>query len=204
MKNLSWNPTWPAAVRCPEDNDIGNGATFEAGYQDMTNGLAYLKGKVDVFNYPEPVAIQRVLPATILRPHANATAFTIVLSHFIGLMSDNGWFSADLGPYIPDGATFTSIEARVLPGAARTGTNRMRVQVERSAFTDGAADAAVVVGAYDNGSAVEQIVTVAPAWTVAKSTHSYFVNIRSGNTAGAAADAVINMRLNFTAPGVRP
>lgn len=47
MKNLTDDPTYAAAVRCPEDGDTGEGATWEAGYQDLANRTAALKQNLD-------------------------------------------------------------------------------------------------------------------------------------------------------------
>lgn len=103
----------------------------------------------------------------------------------------------DLGPYLPDGATLTDVQVRILPGAARSAPNRMSVQVYP--YTgDGVQGAAIKAAADDSGSNVYQnIGATGLSVTINKATTRYIAQITSGTSGGSPNDRVAYVEITY-------
>lgn len=170
-------------------------AAVLAYVQGLTNRTRRLKNGL----HTSPV----VIPASAFRPASGtitAFGFTGSPDSFVSLkmLEASAYAVLDLGPYLPDGVTLNTVEIRVLPGAARAGTDRMRAVLGKSNFADGSGDAATFSDAYDNGAASEQVITVSPAWVIDKGAESYTFAIRTGNTGDVSPDYIYLARVSYT------
>ncbi len=110
--------------------------------------------------------------------------------------------------YLPDGAVITKLEALVFPGAARAGTNRMKIAITRTESnftTPGALYTIIEAGIYDNAAAALQVIASATlAETVNKSAgNNVILRVIAGNNASLNNDAFYAARITWTDPGPR-
>lgn len=110
---------------------------------------------------------------------------------------------------IPEGATITSVLALVDPGAARTGTDRMRLDVPATSGMVFSGAESVGVGTleagplYDDESTDLQGIGIASGGAIvaAKSAGYRYVRITAGNDAGTNFDHIYGVRVIYSDPG---
>ncbi len=157
---------------------------------------------------PAP-SIVRAYSGAIFKPHP-AAAWSEWINGSTGGWTSDATNSArilktSLNAILPEGATITNLEAMVNPGAARTGTDRMLLEVRRSTWDTTVSPPtdsfATPVQVYDDATANQQmIVASAISQTIDKDNTDLEVYIYSGQT-GAAADEFLMLEITYNNPG---
>ncbi|MBA3841089.1 MAG: hypothetical protein H0X39_00440 [Actinobacteria bacterium] len=96
-----------------------------------------------------------------------------------------------LDPFLINGCTIAEARVRVIPGAARTGTNRITLQlVKRQVFATGTDWAPVgASGVFDDGTTSEQTIALTAIGEVVDLTQwSYALRVIGGNDANTNLD----------------
>ena len=116
-----------------------------------------------------------------------------------------------LNDLLPEGCTITRLRAMVTPATARTGANRMLLELRRVTYTLPAAPAvtpasdssAVVFSAFDDLTTAQQMIdSTVISEPISKSTIDLVVSVASG-TGGSAGDLVHMLEITYTDPGRR-
>lgn len=108
----------------------------------------------------------------------------------------------DITKYLPRGAVLTAISVIVNPGAARTGTDRMSVQIWK--HTGALSGSQIGSTTYDDTTTNQQTITLSSlAETITSSHHSTAIFVSAGNDGASNQDAVLDITITFDDPGPR-
>jgi len=175
----------------------------------LTAWVAYLRGFVnevtDELIYPNPLARTLILSPSAFEQSISATWEApggVFTTGARGSLVDGAVLVADLSKIIPAGCTLSSVEVLLNPGAARTGGDRVAVDILEQT-PNFAVPAAYGTGtslgtAYDDGSSSTQLVTLAAVDEMLVSTNTLQLHIYSGQDAGAhAQDVIYAVRLSI-------
>lgn len=137
----------------------------------------------------------------LLRPEDPATSYGLdAKGTGISVQADSAVLGASVGELLTDRCTIKGFSANVNPGAARSGTNRMNIELWRTPRTG----VPVQIGStvYDDTTGSTQTLTSATVTEVVdRANNTYHLRVQMGNTAGAAPDVVIWLGLSVLEAG---
>lgn len=230
--NITDTSTFTDPIQGPADDDPQLADSYNLGFQGVANRTRYLADRLGgadgsgEWSYPTPRA--RHIPISLadgreIRDTSGgtpewrfATSPSVAIVWFS--LVDSGRILFPLGAMLRDGMVITDVQVIVAPGAARSGTNGVRVGLYYVApsFATPASNPitpAIVGGAYkyDDGTANKQLITLASVLgaghTVvlndATSHRDYFLEVRAGNTGAVNADSLYGVVLFANEPGPR-
>lgn len=176
-------------------NTLAKWATyFKQGFADLQTRISS-----DEWVYPTGKSRTVRISGVALAGPAGAPAQTARDYVFVATSSSAHAY-LDLCAYVPTGATVTKIEARVKPGAARSGTNRVTL-----AYYSGSGDSGGTFSSsyYDDTTANAQTIGTGTISLAADCAKRQVVDLRAGNTASADNDEFLWVDITFTDPGPR-
>lgn len=190
----------------PADSDPADRTYIVTLAQGLANRTRHVK------NYLEPAGVVLPAPQTVVH---RCTALGVTPKFTGGACEwtsvDGGqWRSEvnsttlelDLTQRLPRAASITRVRARVLPGAARSGTARMRLGLVGLDLSFVGAESEE---AYDNAAASAQWLDIdlTGAPLPVANAAMWFLQVRAGNTGGSAKDFVYGFEITFTTSTIR-
>jgi hypothetical protein len=119
-----------------------------------------------------------------------------------GRMAFNGDFAAAFYPLdglMHYGRTISEIAVEVKPGAARSGTSRMRLGLtKRPVFSNTTDWSAMIAAQFDDGTATEQSIVCTPTEVIDTTINSYALWLIAGNNASTAIDSLMGASITLT------
>lgn len=208
-KNLTDVSAFTAPVVVPVDADLANALSVETPFQALANRGRYLLNVLEATQALPGLPRTVDIPGSGFVPGSTSGAADWEILDGGELLSRVNLPKAfcDIRGLLPHGATLISVLAMWTPGAARTGTSRMRFSfMERTLDWDtpGNGTESPVVDFRDFGSITTLHVSASGVITTAiNSQKQQFFRVVGGSDAGSNNDIFNGVRLVFTDPGPR-
>lgn len=196
--NLTDVDTFTATIAVPASADARTAASVQTPFQSLANRTAYLKERLDRISGVWEDAVTRIPMTSAAQPDAPGSWSELGFGKWQSEDNLTGICIPLDAANFPHGCTVTAYSVRVNPGAARTGSNKMEMSLQRKT-------AAGVVSsldfADDDGTTNEQTIPSSGlSFTLDRATYEYFIYVTSGHDGGTNKDTLIGASVTRTLP----
>lgn len=189
--NITDSATYTTPVQVPSDGEPANVASLILPIQALSNRTAYAKARLDALTAARTVT--RCVNVTT-GGYAASGGWSINSLGNWGSTADFGSLTLDVSEGLEDGASLTSIQLRINPGAARAGGNRMRALI-RLRDEDGVVTDLTASGTSDDTTTNSQDLVVTPdaPHTIDRDLYVYTVVLFAGSDGSSNNDLCIGV-----------
>lgn len=197
------------ALEQPAGTDVANRASIDNALQRLANRIEFLKDIAlgGVTSWPVVGVVRALGLAAAVPDNTGGIGWFNTQPFWTATTYDAEKLMVSASEYLKTGETITQFDAFLKPGAARSGTNRVKIElcyVTQDYLTPTNAAVVTVIGSQSDDTTAnkQRAVSSVLSHVVDRTVNDYFFRVTSGATASSFSDQLHALRLFVSRPSV--